>query len=165
MSKEFDDFLALKGIKRELPPPHNPSQNGVAERLNQTIQDRIRSMLSHATLSHGFWAKAVKTAIHCINRSPHRALDYKVPEEMWTGKPPSYKHLRVFGCEAYVHVRREDRSKLDPKAQKCIFLGYGEEEEMGYRLWDPTNHKLIRSNDVVFKEHLMPKRSAAAQKW
>lgn len=37
VSKEFDDFLALKGIKRELPPPHNPSQNGVVERLNRTI--------------------------------------------------------------------------------------------------------------------------------
>ncbi|WP_353623126.1 DDE-type integrase/transposase/recombinase [Escherichia coli] len=51
VSKEFDDFLALKGIKRELPPPHNPDQNGVAERLNQTIKDRVRSMLSHAVVT------------------------------------------------------------------------------------------------------------------
>eukprot|EP00249_Psilotum_nudum_P035783 c57164_g1_i1 orf=2-214(+) len=26
------------------------------------------------------------------------------PEEMWSGKPPSYKHLRVFDCDAYVHI-------------------------------------------------------------
>ena len=35
---------------------------------------------------------------------------------------------------------------------KCIFLGYGTDGDFGYRLWDPQNQKLIRSNDVVFSE-------------
>ena len=117
-------------------------------------------MLSHAALSHGFWAEAVKIVVQLTNCSPPRALDYKSPKDLWTSKPPSYKHLRMFKCAVYVHIRREDHSKLDPKAQKCIFLGYGEEGEMGYRLWDPCSHKIVHNNDVVFKEHSMPKRSA-----
>ncbi|MCO5550507.1 hypothetical protein L7F22_003994 [Adiantum nelumboides] len=153
VSKAFIDFCAAKGIKRELTAPFNPSQNGVAERLNRTIQEKVRSMLSH-----GFWAEAVQTAIHLINRSPSKALGGEVPEEVWSGKPPSYAHLRVFGCEAYVHIRSELRTKLEPKSSKCIFLGYGEDGEMGYRLWDPALRKIIRSNDVIFNENCMHKQ-------
>ena len=81
VSKVFHKFCDRKGIKKEFTSPHNPPQNGVAERTNRTIQDRVRSMLSHATLPHSFWAKAVQTAINVINRSPNKRLDGKVPEE------------------------------------------------------------------------------------
>ena len=57
VSKVFEDFCDSKGIKRELTSPYNPPQNGVAERMNQTIQEKIRSMLSNASLPNGFWAE------------------------------------------------------------------------------------------------------------
>ena len=58
-------------------------------------------MLSNANFPNGFWAEALATTtVRLINRSPNKVLDMKVPEEIWLGKPPSYKHLRVFGCEA-----------------------------------------------------------------
>jgi len=72
-------------------------------------------------------------------------------------KKPSYNHLHIFGCEAFAHVPKELRKKLDPKSQKCIFMGYGETREMGYHLWDPESKKIIRSHDVVFNEKLMHK--------
>ena len=101
VSKSFQDFCDTKGIKRELTAPYTPPQNGVAERMNQTIQERLKSMLSNTELSTGFWAEALATSVHLINRSPNKVLDTKVPEEIWSGKSPSYKHLRVFGCEAF----------------------------------------------------------------
>ena len=94
-------------------------------------------MLSNAQLPDGFWAEALATAVHLINRSPNKRLEMRVAEELWSGKAPSYKHLRVFGCEAYYDVPKENRNKLQPKSKKCIFLGYGESGEMGFRLWDP----------------------------
>ena len=48
----------------------------------------------------------------------------KTTQEVWIGKKPSIKHLKDFGCDAYVHVPKEKRSKLDNKAKKCIFIGY-----------------------------------------
>ncbi len=42
------------------------------------------------------------------------------PEEKYNG----LSHLKVFGCIAYVHVPGELRTKLDPKAKKCVFIGY-----------------------------------------
>ena len=88
-------------------------------------------MLSQAALPHTFWAEVVKTAVYIINRSPNIRLGRKVPEEVWTRKPPSYQHLRVFGCVAYVHIRREERTKVEPKSPKCIFLGYSDNGKMG----------------------------------
>ena len=115
-------------------------------------------MLSNVGLPNGFWAEAVATTIHLINRSPHKALDERVPEAVWSGKKPSYKHLRVFGCEAFYHIPKEFRDKLMPKSKKCIFLGYGESSEMGYRLWNPETRKIVRSNDVYFNEEKMHKK-------
>ena len=58
VSKLFQDFCDLKGIKRELTAPYNPPQNGVAERMNRTIQEKVHSMLSNVDLPNEFWAKA-----------------------------------------------------------------------------------------------------------
>ena len=57
----------------------------------------------------------------------------------------------MFGCKAFIHVPKEQRSKLDDKALPCIFIGYGN-EEFGYKVWDPKTRKVIRSRDVVFHE-------------
>ena len=59
--------------------------------------------------------------------------------------------MRVFGCRAFVHIPKDERSKFDVKVKPCIFLGYGH-EEFGYRLWDPMSRKLVGSREVVFLE-------------
>ena len=84
-----------KGIKRELTAPYNPPQNGVAERMNRTIQEKVHSMLSNVDLPNGFWVEALAIVVHLINRSLNKVLDTKVLVEVWSRKPPSYKHLRA----------------------------------------------------------------------
>ena len=110
-------------------------------------------MLSNAEFPNRFWAEAITTVVHLINRFPSKVLDKEAVAEMvWSSKLPLYKHLRVFGCEAYSHIPKEFWNKLEPKSRKCIFLGYGESGEMGYRLWDPESKKVLCSNDVYFNE-------------
>ena len=46
------------------------------------------------------------------------------------------------------------RTKLDPKSRKCIFLGYADKVK-GYRLWDPTAHKVIISRDAIIVENML----------
>jgi hypothetical protein len=64
-----------------------------------------------------------------MNRTPTTTIHGMTPEEKFTGKKPDVSHLRVFGCIAYVHILDEKRSKLDPKAEKCIFIGYSLEKK------------------------------------
>lgn len=51
-----------------------------------------------------------------------------------------------------MHVPKDERSKLEAKTKQCVFLGY-DQDEFGYRLYDPVEKKLIRSRDVVFAEN------------
>ena len=99
---------------------------------------------------HRVFGQAVTTACYLVNRSPSTAIDCKTPEEVWSGKPPQYDHLKVFGCPAYAHIRQ---NKLEPRALKCVFLGYGDGVK-GYRLWckDAKPPKVIVSRDVTFDE-------------
>ena len=83
-------------------------------------------------------------------------MDGGIPNEVWTGKKVNYYFLRNFGCEAFVHIDKENRTKLDPKSKKCTFIGYGV-DDFGYRLWDLKNHKILRSRDVVFNEKVIYK--------
>ena len=47
---------------------------------------------------------------------------------------------------------------MAPKSKKCIFLGYGEPREMGFKLWDPESRKIVCSHDVFFDEEKMHKK-------
>ena len=61
-SDEFVKFCRERGIRCEYTAPYSPEQNGIAERMNRTIQERVVSMLQHSGLSDGFWAEALLTA-------------------------------------------------------------------------------------------------------
>ena len=80
------------------------------------------SMLSQSHLQQSFSAEALITTVYLINRTPNASLQFKVPEELWSGHSVSYQRLETFGCEAYAHVPKELRAKLDPKSCKCIFI-------------------------------------------
>jgi hypothetical protein len=86
-----------------------------------------------------------------MNRTLATTVHGMTPKEKFIGKKPNVSHLRVFGCIRYVHVPDEKRSKLDPKAEKCIFIGYSLEQK-GYRCFNPSIQKLQVSRDVVFDE-------------
>ena len=117
-SKEFEDFCKSKGIARHRIVTYTPQQNGLAERMNITLIERVRCMLLNANLSKGFWAEAATPAAYLINRSPSSALGFKTPQELWSGKPPDLSNLRIFGCPAYAHIKQ---CKLEPRAVKEYF--------------------------------------------
>jgi hypothetical protein len=128
-----------------------PTTKWSSERMNRTLMDKARSMLSGVGLAQEFWVEAVDTARYLVNMSPSSVLVDMTPHEVWSGKKPSVSHLKVFGCDAFVHVPKEKRSKLDKKAVKCIFIGY-KEGMKGYKLWDPASRRTMYSRDVVFRE-------------
>jgi hypothetical protein len=82
------------------------------------------------------------TACYLVNESPSSALDVKTPQEVWTGKKPFLTHLKVFDCEAYVHVPKENKSKLDKKVEKCIYLGYKDGLKC-YKIWNLETKKVV----------------------
>ena len=152
---QFSYFCKNEGISRHFTVRDTPQQNGVAERMNRTLLEKVRCMLSNAGLGKQFWAEAVMYASHLINRLPSAALNGKTPLEVWSGKPINdYDTLHVFGSTAYYHVKE---SKLDPRAKKALFMGVTSGVK-GYRLWCLSSKKIISSRDVTFNESAMLKK-------
>ncbi len=151
MSSYFNSFLAEHGIKHQSTVPYTPQQNGVAERKNMSLMEMARCMVKSQALPHSCWLEAVMCATYVLNRCPTKALQSITPYEAWHGRKPSVAHLHVFGCLAYALVRGQHRKKLDDKAVKWIFVGYGSESK-GYRLYHPQTKCILVSRDVVFVE-------------
>lgn len=74
LSNEFKSFWVQKGITYDLTVPRTPEQNAVAERMNRSITEKARSMISCANLDKSFWGEAVLSATYLINRTPTKAL-------------------------------------------------------------------------------------------
>ncbi|KAH9672467.1 hypothetical protein KPL70_017737 [Citrus sinensis] len=110
-------------------------ENGVAERMNRTLLEKVRCMLSNAGLNKKFWAKTVSYASHLVNQLPSAAI------------------------RAYYHVKD---GKLDPRARKTIFVGF-KGEVKGFKLWDLKDKKFVCSRDVTFNEASMMKASSSQQ--
>jgi hypothetical protein len=154
-SKEFNNFCAKHGIKRQYTTPYTPQQNGVVERRNCTITEMSRCMLQNRCVPNRFWVEAVFTAVYLLNRSPTMAIKKKTQEEAWYGRKPKVSHLKVFGSTAYTWIPAAKRTKLDPKSKKMMLTGYNDTHK-AYRLVDVDIDKVSFSRDVVVDEEVGP---------
>ena len=131
MSHEFGTHLRKCGIVSQLTPPGTPQRNGVSERRNRTLLDMVRSMMSLTDLPLSFWGYALETATFTLNRALSKSVE-TTPYELWFGKKPKLSFLKVCGCDAY--VKKLQPEKLEPKAEKCVFIGYPK-ETIGYTFY------------------------------
>jgi hypothetical protein len=148
---EFVAFYELHGIKKEKSVAYSPHQNGLAERRNRLILEKTCSMLLGARAPAFLWAEASKTAIYLLNRSPTKANTSGLLEERFTGIMPSMKHLRAFGCLAYVHILEQHRNKLDSRYERGVFVGY-DDSTKGYRVYLSHKRTATINQDVTFDE-------------
>jgi len=111
----------------------------------------VRTMLKSKNVPKEFWAEAVQCGIYVQNRCPHAKLNEKTPQEVWSGRKPSVSHLKVFGSIAYGHVPAQQRTKLEDRSKKYVFIGY-DEKTKAYRLFNPITKKVIMSRDVQVDE-------------
>ena len=162
-SKASHAMFKKNGIKWEPTVPYAPEQDGVSERVNRTLMERVRAVLADSGLEKGLWAEILSTVVHLKNRSPTTAVNNKTPYEAWYGKMPELGHVRVIGCTAYHHLPHS-KKKLDNRSLKCQLLGY--EGTHQYRLWDPVGARVIQSRDTVFDEYSamdVPEGGAASE--
>lgn len=149
-SREFKAFCEEKGIQMLPTVPYTPQQNGVSERMNRTLMDKVRTMMHEGNDPMYLWGEALYTSAFLTNRSATNALtDSRTPYEMWFGNKPDVSRIRVFGCAAYAHIDKHLRSK----SKSLVMIGYA---PMGYRLWDDDERKVVVSRDVIFDESSFP---------
>lgn len=73
-------------------------------------------------------------ATYLINRCLTKLLSFQIPYEKRFGHPPNYSNIKCFGCLGFANTLSQGISKLDPRAEPCVFLGYPFREKKGYKL-------------------------------
>lgn len=89
-----------------------------------------------------YWGDCILTAVFLINRMPTQLLKDMSPYEVLNKKKPDYRDLRVFGSLCYSSTSTKGRTKFQPRAKPCVFLGYPAGYK-GYKLLDLESHSFI----------------------
>ena len=99
-----------------------------------------------------FWGYALETAAFTLNRAPSKSVE-TTPYELWFGKKPKLSFLKVWACDAYVKKLKLD--KLEPKLEKCVFIGYPK-ETFGYTFYHRSEGKtfVVKNGSFLEKEFL-----------
>lgn len=154
MSKAMHHFFSERGMVHQLSAPGQPQQNGKAERLNRTLLERTRALLHDSQLPHSLWDFALEHAAYLRNRAP-AAGKSATPHELLWGEQPSLERLRVFGCTAYAHVPREQRStKLASTTHRGLFVGL-DSSSKAYKILSSSG-RLIITPHAEFDETQLP---------
>lgn len=151
LNNQFVSYISDQGIIHQTTCPGTPPQNGVAERKNRHLLEVARSLMFQMNVPKYLWSEAVMTAAYLINRMPSRILGMKSPIELLLGQREFKIPPRVFGCVCFVRDHRPSVGKLDPRAIKCVFVGYSSTQK-GYKRWDPVGRRLFVSMDMTFRE-------------
>jgi transposase InsO family protein len=114
LSKAFDQHLAAAGTTRKLTTHNTPQLNGVAERLNCTLLERIQAFAHTSGLPKMLWGEGLRHATWLKNRTATCTLDSKTPFAALFGTPPDLSGLHLWGCPVWVH--NAAGSKLDVRA-------------------------------------------------
>ncbi|CAI7811096.1 unnamed protein product [Closterium sp. NIES-54] len=153
-STVFTNYLQERGIRRLFSLPHAHQQSGVAERLNRTLQEKMRALLDQAQLGPLYWPFAMDHATLLHNLLSSSSLPNNAsPHLLWTGKLGTTKLLRVFGCIVQYRPPTAPLGKFDQRAKWGLHLGI-EKQYSAWRIMDYRSRLLVPARDCVFYENL-----------
>ena len=118
-----------------------------------------RGMLLEAQLPRYLWTYAVQAAAHIRNCMYHQRTE-TTPIFLLTGSPPKVSRLHVFGSVCFTYI--QEKSKLDPRCRKGIFVGY-DKNSPAYLVYHPDTKAVTRNHTVKFTERYPSKSEFKAE--
>ena len=125
----------------------------MVERKNRHILEVTRSLLIDGNVPSHLWGEDVRSVVYLMNRTPSSVLNFRRSLDVLSDHCilPSMVSLppHIFECVMYVHLHPHQCTKLEERALKCVFIGYGSTQK-GYRAYHPPSKKFYISMDVIF---------------
>ena len=147
LGKEFILYLKSKGTNQKLTVHDTPQHNGVAERRNRTIVERIRALLHASGLPKSLWGEAARHIVWLMNRTPTKAVEGKTPFEAAFGKKPDLGEVREWGEKVW--VRLEEGNKLGGRVREGRWMGVAEDSK-GIRVYWPDKKTVTTERNIYY---------------
>jgi len=152
---DFQEYATKCGFRVTNSPPYTPSANGVVERHLRTLFDITRALLYHSKLPKIYWGLAIQHATTLRNLLPSKPLGGSSPHQLLFGEDFNLARLKPFGCASYVHVEANQRTKLDPRARRGLYVGVNIHSDT-FAIFFPDTKTIKETKDVEFDPSNFP---------
>ena len=144
-NKRIKTILENKGITHQLSPVYTKEPNGIIERVNRTLTNKVRCLLANSNLPKTLWGEACLAATYLYNRTPHSSINFKTPYERKYGAKPDISNIKTFGSICYYKNKGSSLTKLDDKAIKGVLVGF---HENLYKVYNTQTKKCFWVRDI-----------------
>ena len=129
----------------------------MAERKIRHLLEVARSLMFSNGVPKYLWGEAILTSAYLISRLSYRVLKFQTPRQAFI---KIFHHARVlssnlpfkiFGYSTFAHVYPQNRSKLDLRSIKCVFIGHFANTK-GYKCFCPNTRRVFETMDVTLFE-------------
>ncbi|MBW0482344.1 hypothetical protein O181_022059 [Austropuccinia psidii MF-1] len=152
---QFKDLANQHGFTHVIAPPYTSEHNGIAERANRTILDKVKCLILTSNLPNKYWAEAINTATFLTNILPTPLKKNLSLYFLWTTQLPKIKRIHTFSCKVIFLIPKQKRSwKLGPVGQEGVLVGFN--NDPSYRILKCSDGKVSCSRHVIFFENECP---------
>lgn len=136
VNAELGAYLDTNGIEHTYTTRNHPQHNGKIERLNQTLINLARSMLTECKAPIQLWGDAIIHASYVYNHTPLKVIGMLTPIQKLTGQQPDLSKIKVFGCNAFYALPDTQRSKFQPTFTRGVWIGHSTKQNASRILTD-----------------------------
>ncbi|GAX78890.1 hypothetical protein CEUSTIGMA_g6329.t1 [Chlamydomonas eustigma] len=154
LNSSLGQYCKEAGIKQEVSVAHSQEQNGIAERFNRTVMEKVRTQLASSGMDNRWWGECLYYSVEQLNNLPSSIHEgCLTPHQSFYGHaPPDISRFRPFGAVAYVLKlprHEEGAGKLDPVSMQGRLVGMSAMSK-AYRVYVP-GHGVMESCHVRFQ--------------
>lgn len=98
--------------------PYTPEQNVYFRKSRKKKPYNNRKCSNYVTIkmtTDQAVAEAINTAAYILNHTAIKEGKKITPFEAWHKKKPESSYVKIFGSDAYVHINKQFRRKMDKK--------------------------------------------------
>ena len=146
-------WCAQKGVDINMTAPYSPSQNGVAERMNRTLVELVRTMLRVQRLPEFLWEPATAHAAYLRNRSYSRFVEGATPYERMLRNKLNVEHLCEFVSSVWILAKGPGAPrKMLPKSNERLLVSF-DDGSCAVKYYNKDTRKILTSRNYKFVQN------------